>query len=409
VLHAILYNLADGAEIADLTEFSTIKLSPRLSRPFSVTVTLPGEGVTTPGDPEILRGLWGDGDPVLRTGRRGIKVLRDGLVEDGILIGNTILWNIAPSGDENTTEIVLTGYDALALFAKRFARFGTDVTSNLYPNFVSPVTGAEILLAALSGSIETVGPLPIDIETGFYETTVDLTPQLMNWPMRISELASLLANTGVVDIVLDPVDDAPDALGVLSVVDRTGRDLSETETGPGVHFDYGTGDFSVSKVRRMEDLDELCNGLVYLLGPKLDASHWRGTIRGSESGLEDYLALEEASLDKYIWTHEDIRIFDDTEMESANRALFTELWKTEVVLRVEPRELLYLTPAAGEGCPFQPYDDYQVGDIVGCNIADIVGPEFAGGKQRIYGFDLEQDRNGPERVSELIVSPDGVE
>jgi hypothetical protein len=155
-------------------------------------------------------------------------------------------------------------------------------------------------------------------------------------------------------------------------------------------------------------MDELCNALIYYLGPSIDLDHWRGNIVGTIAGLEDFQALQLASRDKYLWIYEDIKVYDSMGIENSARPMFTELWKTEVTLRTEARQLLYLTPSAGDGCPFKPFDDYDLGDTVSSNLADIVGPEAAGLTQRIYGFDITQERSGPERVSEFIVSPDGL-
>jgi hypothetical protein len=94
----------------------------------------------------------------------------------------------------------------------------------------------------------------------------------------------------------------------------------------------------------------------------------------------------------------------DTDSNSA-RQLYRVLFETEVTLRVNPRELAYLTPAGNSD--FEPFADYSIGDRVSINLSDNVGPAIAAGVQRIYGFDLTIDENGVESPGELIVSPDG--
>lgn len=384
--------------IADLTPY-TLKtvLSPRLSRPLQTVSTLPG-------DSAVIRGLAGDGHPVIAPGRRTLKTLRD-----GVLVGNPILWTAAPSGDENRTSIDLTGFDSLVLTTRRYVRDGT---GNLIdPVFESPLSSAEVITGVLSNSEAWVGGLPIDIEGGMLDELVppaiDVAAELTDWPMLIADLITLLTGARACDVVMDPLDHAhlgapPGLLGRLNVVNHYGSDISSV-----VHFDYGTGDYSASAVLRSFDMSTVANRLRYFLGPKIDAEHWKGSIEGSDAGLEAYLALEETSRSDY-WSLEDIKVFDSLGIENTVRPLWQAHWKTAVTLRVQPRQLLQITPAAGDGCPFKPFDDYNIGDTVGVNVADIVGPELVEGTQRLYGYDLTQEQDKVERVSALIVSPDGL-
>lgn len=411
MLQAILYDRATGDTIADLTEFSTITLAPRLRGPRGVTVKLPG-------DTEAIRGMFDDGYPVAQVGRRGIKTYLD-----ETLRGNEILWNLAPSGDENKTEIVLTGWDPRVLFESRFVYVDGNLAD---PHFPSPISGAEMLKTALEGSNEalqdtspaSIAELPIDLDSGTFDTeippAVDLSAQLTDFPMRISELYALILATGAVDVILDPAEgflgSGRDKLGVLSVVNHYGSDLSGT-----VHFDYATGLYNIARARRTFDMGQLCNRLWYFLAPKITESRYKGNITATEAGLEDYYDLQIASREKYLDVYEDIRIFDvdgDHPLrDPTQNRIWHALWKQEVVLRTEAPQMLYVTPVASadpSDQPFSPFVDYDLGDLVAGNIADIIGPEAAGVKQRIYGFDLTQEANGPVRVSEFIVSPDGV-
>jgi hypothetical protein len=51
-----------------------------------------------------------------------------------------------------------------------------------------------------------------------------------------------------------------------------------------------------------------------------------------------------------------------------------------------------------------PFDDYDIGDLIKVNLGDVFGPAVANQTQRVYGFDVDLDTDGVERVSELIVS-----
>jgi hypothetical protein len=384
----LLCDKDSDAELADLTEWSlTKKISARLNRPLSTVLTIPG-------DTAAIRDSSFDGRPNLEVGRRTIKAY-----QDGVLRGHTLVWNIGPSGDENQTSVMVTGYDPMMLLPKRLVQESDGTFAN--PQFASPITGAEILQQVIDNTVSNDGPLPIDT-SGAISSSTDLAADLTNWPTTIGDLFTMLTDTGVLDVQMAPVDThtgfPAGIMAQLLVADELGADLTDS-----VHFDYATGDFSVANIRRSFDMDELCNKLWYYLGPRIDDTHYRGNITATEAGLETYAALQLASRDLY-GVYMDARIYDDTDVESDARPLFHRLWKTEVQLRVNPRELLYVQPAAGDGCPFRPFIDYNPGDRVSVNAADIVGPAIDGAVQRIYGFDVDEDQDGIERASELIVS-----
>jgi hypothetical protein len=118
--------------------------------------------------------------------------------------------------------------------------------------------------------------------------------------------------------------------------------------------------------------------------------HWRGNITGHNG----------ASTAKY-GVYMDIHIYDSGQ-ENADRDLFQVLWQAELDQRALPLELLYVTPQTGLAP--DPFDDYSIGDLVKVNLGDVFGPAVANQTQRIYGFDVDLDTDGVERVSELIVS-----
>jgi hypothetical protein len=398
VLETLICDAHTDEVVADLTGYAQRqKISPRLSRPLSSVITVPG-------DAAVVRGSAADGLPVIWPGRRTLKTLRN-----GSLIANPILWTVAPSGDENTTSIDLSGYDPLILSGGRYVRDGT---GNLIdPDFASPIASAAVIVQAFSNSVAFVGDLPLDLTSGSLDElippAIDIAAELTDWPMLISDLIRLLAGARACDVVVDPLDHAhlgaaPGVLGRLNVVNHYGSDISSL-----VHFDYGTGDYSIANVQRSFDMSTVVNRLRYFLGPKLDSEHWKGSIESSDAGLTAYHDLEFASRDLF-WTIEAIKVFDSAGIENSARPLWQQAFKTDVTLRTQPRQLLQIIPAAGSGSPFQPYDDYFLGDTVATNLADIIGPELIGGQQRLYGFDLEQAEDDVERVTSLEFSPDGL-
>lgn len=404
-----LVDWASDTELADLTEFcQTKKVSPRLNRPRSTTVTLPG-------DTPALRDTSFDGRPNCEVGRRLLKIYSDAAPGDG-LVANSLIWLVGPSGDENTTSVEIAGYDPLILLPYRLVQEADGTFAD--PKFASPISGAEILQQALQNTIANDGALPIDL-TGPIASSVDLAADLANWPMTIADLFTMLTDTGALDALINPVDThngaAAGVIGQLTAADHLGQDLSGT-----VSFDYATGLHNVAQIRRTFDMSTLCNKLWYFLGPKgaNDNRHYHGNITATETGaapgsedLAAYQALQQASQDLY-GVYMDAKVYDDAGTENEVRKLFHVLWKTEVTFRVKPRELLYMTPVAGNdnstpAPPFRPFRDYNVGDKVGVTASDIAGPALAG-SQRIYGFDVEEGTDGVERVGEFITTADGV-
>lgn len=379
--------------LVDLTAYATFKVSVRENRPTTVTARMAS---VTPG----IGTAHDDGDANLTVGTRALKVR-----QDGVLVAHVIVWNIAPAGDANTAYIEVTGHDPMMLLRKRPYR---DVSGNLIdPEFESPISGAEIVKGGIENSVAFEGDLPIDTTTGDFDTTIppaeDLGAELTNWPIMLDALISLLVETGAIDIVMRPVDSAthdPGIMAELSVVNDRGTDLTAT-----VNFDYGTGDFNVQTARRSTDYDDLCNKLYYYLGPKVTKTQWRGNITATEMGLEDWETMQLDSRAKYD-TSMVIRVYDSNADEVSARPLFTEVWKREVERNVVPEDLLFVTPAANVGP--QPFADYNPGDTVALNTSGIIGPAIEDGPQRIQGYDVEVSEDGVGRVSELLVSVDGV-
>lgn len=419
VARVLLCDLATDATILDLTNiFTSLKVSPRGNRPLAITVTVPGHQV---------RGNWDDGDgkPIVSKGIRTLKYYRKGKFRGHVRV-HTPEWDL----DENGGSVMITGFDPMA---QTLARPVRDATGNLaVPVFASPISGAEILKEAIDNTVsnsggpgDMEGALPLDTSEGTFDTTigtwptdaVDLSAELTDMPMTIGDLYALLTQTGRIDVICDPVDTSmgfdPGIIGKLSIVNQAGTD----RTGS-VNFDFDTGDRNIAKLRRVDDITTLCNKLIYYLGPKVgpDEMHWKGNVSATELSpvdLSAYLTLEEASRDVFgTWAQ--FKFFDSND-ENTARPLFHELWKNEVTLRVNGKEMFFLTPVAADDdtqlppdvIPFEPFDDYDVFDTVAINASDLCGRTVSGETQRIYGFDLTMDGSeSVERVGELVTSAD---
>lgn len=391
----LLSNIADGSTLLDLTSYATAKVSVRLNRPLGQTLNL---SVDTPG----LHTIAGDGDPNLVAGTRSIKAY-----QDGVLRANTKIQALDYVGDADSRSVQIAAYDPLLQLLSRTVFDASGRLADPIGLAPSPTTAASLIQFVIANSVlyeDNVGspaPLPIDYTSGTLTGSTDIACELTDSPMTIGDLIGLLTDTGVADIEMVPIEGSAGLLARMNVVEEQGSDLSAT-----VHFDYATGDFSCSGARRGFDIGELCNRLTYELGPKTGLDQWQGNIVGTETtpvDLSAYQALQLASRAKY-GTYATVRIYDSG-TENAARPLFHRLWKTEVILRHAPREMLFLTPAAGDGCPFRPFIDYNAGDIVTTNVEGL-GPSIADAQQRIYGFDVDIGLNGVENVGELLTSAD---
>ena len=76
----------------------------------------------------------------------------------------------------------------------------------------------------------------------------------------------------------------------------------------------------------------------------------------------------------------------------------------ELNVRKEPLEFVSVTPRPENIA--SPYSEYDLGDFVTTSASDATGEEISG-LQRIYGYTIDINNDGYERVSELVVSKDG--
>lgn len=409
--------LCDGGnnELQDLTTVALDKKgSYRLNRPTVWTFRVPA-------------GMC----PQVRKGRR-IKVRRDGAI-----VFNGIVMHVSREGDENTVWANVTAVDPMIWWAKRplrdetgdfskpvftplvQAELGVNTFGASIPTF-RPITAAEILRRGIVNSEYwddgVYGSLWVDTNDGAYD--MDSPPaadlgidDLADWPITIADFASMAINSGTTDIWVSPVDDDdgydPEIMGVLNCVSQRGSALS-------AHLDFATGDFSISRIRHTEDLDTLCNRLWYYLGPPMGIQRYKASITATSgagggtggappgSELESLIAASKA----FYGVAMDVKIYDSGN-EYLAKPMFLELWRTEALLRVNGQELLGVTPKPG--APYLPFTGYNLGDTIGIDAdPDVLGYDLgADATVRIYGFDVEPDREGVERVAELVVSADG--
>jgi len=171
----------------------------------------------------------------------------------GDSLGTTpILWhhgrvlNCETTADENGGYTVFNSFDPFELWQHRPVRNppGADPGNFANPTIIQDfVFGPSIVEAMMDGSQDNTIPQdsegPLRLAKGsFAAGTVDLTGAPSDWPMTMAELAALLVSTGVVDIVITPIEfDVDGNYGMIDVYNGDfGLDLSSS-----VQFQYGVG------------------------------------------------------------------------------------------------------------------------------------------------------------------------
>jgi hypothetical protein len=387
--------------------------------------------ITAPAGHSLLTSVVaGDGFPNLQKGDRKLIVWEDG-VTNPVFHGRIQI--VERNGDGTQNLATITGMDFWAEAgydgddrAGRYVRGGT-VAGTYDGNFINPkfagtgtggadvLSGPDWLLQALTNSQNTgaesdptpgEGPLPIDLTTGTFDVDVgpaiDLMPsETMSWPLAIGDLMNQLVQTGVVDIVMRPIDPSegldPYAMVAVSAVSASGTDRSAT-----VHFDYFTGSKNAKGCRHVDDFQTICNKLYDYLGPpKAGGTRWTGNITPGSPGTT---VDPTDSRTRYGVFHQ-IRIKDTTGTESSSRPLYIADWNAEQGYRIFPRDLLYITPADDAKALYQPPADFDVGDLIAINVGADFGLALAD-TQRVYGYTKTWSRENVASVSELLTSAD---
>lgn len=436
VLTMKLYDLGT-TELADI---SAICLERTLKRRLNQTRIFT---FTAPAGSSLLTDLYEtDSLPNLRKGNRKLVVW-----EDDLVIFHGRIFTIERTGDGTQNLVKVTameplmelGYDSEDRAGRPVRGSTTQPTAGdpygeYDGNFISPlfassvadqdgISGPDLILQALTNSLNTgaesdpspgEGPLPIDLTSGTFDLDVlpaiDLSPSdSMTWPVQCGDFIQQLVLTGVVDVDLVPLDPAdatdPYFMGILNAVSVQGSDKSGT-----VHFDYWTGLKNASQARHVEDFATINNKLYDYLGPRKDRRHWRASITPDALGVTVdpdssralYGGPPGAETPGEFMS---IRIYDSLGDEAASRPLYLALYNGELGFRVEPRDMLFITPASGPAGLFTAPQDFDVGDLIAVNTGGDFGITLAE-NQRVYGWDKTWGRDGIPRLSEIITSAD---
>lgn len=410
-----LLNAADSDEVADISSIAlerTLRVRHNMARSFELTA---------PAGNTLLTATYGDDLPNLRRGVRKIVVWEDG---DVIFHGRVFLAERTGDGTENLVKVTAfdpwmeLGFDA----DDRAGRPVRDTTGNfITPDFGDdPISGPELAQQILQTSEGTdaeggahpgEGPLPIDLVSGdfdAYPDAVDLNPtRLMSWPILCGDFLTELVATGAVDIRMRPLDPA-DALDPLHMVELSAKSVIGVDRHASVHFDYWTGSHNAAQCRHVEDFSTINNKLYDYLGPPLTggerfpAGNITPTLADSIlTGLGDRINDSRERYGVFM----QIRIVDTDSQDvlaDANRPLFKQAWAAEQSYRVEPRDMLFITPTPGS---FDAPGDFDIGDLITVNVGSDFGLAIAE-TQRVYGYDKTWSRENVTQLAELLVSAD---
>jgi len=273
-------------------------------------------------------------------------------------------------------------------------------------------TAPQIMEEVLTQSLIAGDPPDAEGPAGFTLGTfatggANLAGAPADYPMQISELQAMLAETGQLDMVETFIDSA----GSMSQLSYYNGNYGTDRSGS-VAFRYAEGSASNCRACRWtQDLSELMNKLWIYLGPRVKKKtdpqgdqHWAASITGT-SGFPSLprldssvvLAARDASQASYF-VRMLIRIFDGD--ESVALDLFKGWWLTESWLRLKPKQLISVTPHRGISPAF------RCGDLIRVS----AGTDFAGGfnkVQRVMGYSYRWTRDGPIELGEPIGAPVG--
>jgi hypothetical protein len=280
------------------------------------------------------------------------------------------------------------------------------------------IYGPQIVEAMMDGSEGTDGDGvgvppdnaegPLFLDKGTFEAgSIDLTGVPVDWPMRMSELASLLISTGEVDIVITPIElDVDGNIGQIDVYNGNyGLDLSTS-----VVFEYGLGQYNIRRLRFNEDMSNMANKIWYYLGPRLDQQHWRASIWNpvpdiptawSDCGIDPMPIVEHAEDSQDLYgIRMEVKMFDGRGDEAVvGKCLYRRLWIAESWIRAMPQQLLHITPTRDTLI-----GDFDIGDIVGVDIHSDVRGGLTDFAQRVYEYTISWDQDSVPELSELVTS-----
>lgn len=373
----------DGSSITNLCQ--STRWRPKLSSPATGIVRVPAHLITV---------------------TEGVSELH--IYDGATLLFSGPIWYTQADGDPNAQFAELTAYDHLIYLKNRMVKTVTgnmiDPSQVLIDEITAPAIMARFIENAntYDSTVPNGNAMPLTVNT-VAPGGEDASGVPMSFPMELDDMRALLVSTGEMDVFLNP------GVGG-STVDLTngggGNDLSGS-----VSYDYGTGAFNCQIATKTVDMEEVVNALWYFLGPRVDATHWAGSITPSarNGGVDGDGPLpgdpwSPALQAKFLGSRttygysQHIRIFDTPDAQVI-RFLYELLWAKEAGLRAGPRTFASIRPERG----ITP--NFAVGDLISVSAGSMLLGGFSGA-QRVYEMEVEMDVDGIVSVTEILTSPD---
>ena len=398
----------DGVEIIPPVGSGTSAISGsstrRLNRPSVATITVPND---------------------LAIGGAGsrLKVVINGTLHHH---GRVMLCETNPQ--EDTGYTVYNSEDPLELWKWRPCRdyFG-DTPGNLVdPSFLIrnwplKTTGPEIiheimLASEFPAGVPEIAEGPLFLEFGTFATGgPDLSGAPATFPISMADMASFLTSTGVLDIVITPIDTG----GNMGRIDVYNSPYGTDRRGSLI-FEYGMGQRNIRDLRWIEDMSNLSNKIQYFFGPKESVTRYKGNITGDDPCLDLQLGAANiaalqikrlASRTTYGTRFE----FQEFEVGTLareqqpqgtcvfldpTRSAYRQLWFWESNIRLMPRNLFTMTPTRETAI-----NAFDIGDLVTVRCTPLVRGGFDG-FQRVYEYTVSWDNQGVLALTDFVTSPD---
>jgi hypothetical protein len=334
--------------------------------------------------------------------------------------GGTVLfagpcWYGEDDGDANNQFSTLTGFDHRVKWPWRqvMDADGDYSDPSIFLDFENAV---DIMEAAIDNNVAVDGTYGITVGSVSASSFPLIGYKPTDWPWSLQTLWDFLANTGTLDVMLNP------GIGA-STVDLYPGDAG-TDLSGSVVFDYNTGSFNCIGAKYTFDMKNTISRIRYFLGPKRpwyrgDIQHYSADVQIDDPALDIYDPVKQAQIDSQSGAMEgitglmrEIQIYDSNpplpdgvnppEMtgESALRDLYYALWQSEMLVRTVPRRLLSVTPEPGIMPAF------GVGDLITTNA--VIRGTVPSSVQRVYRYTVEQDTEGNEMITNLVTSADGM-
>lgn len=349
----------------------------RRNRPALVTLDVPSD------DPRVNIPHT-DGKPYVQ---KNIRLLKGYRLESGTKVlrfAGPIL-QTADNGGAEVCTTTLTAYSAEQRLYNRLCRrtsLDDDATGTGTVDTCSFTgkTGNAIAKALIDQTISSAGALPLDTGGTFATTSALPGPIKFEEGMTIGEALERLTGTETFDVVFNPIDGAGSVVVRMSIAAARGADR------PAAIFGYGTANFAVQSMQRLDDGTQAANDVRVAGGRPAIGSTWTYGDQADATSI--------AAMGRYeAWDVADPAIVDTT--------LLGDLATAELALRKNGREHLTIVPNP-EQAP-QPFTDYFVGDTIHYHQTAAAAREALVDAQ-IFVEQIEgaMDDNGYERVTRIL-------